>query len=501
MHIGMIVDMAAEAGGDRPALSAADGTLSYQELIARVRRVAAFLAEQPGDRVAFLDTNSEAFPITYLAAAYCGKAFVPLNYRLTDDRLQAALERTAPAALVVGDQMAERVGQRAGIAPLSREQLLRIAGDPGAAELNAWEGDPEDAAVLLFTSGTTGPPKAAMLRNRHLTSYVMATVEFLGAEDGTTTLVSVPPYHIAGLSAVLSNLYGGRRIVYLESFDPADWVETVQRDQVTHAMVVPTMLGRILDHLEATQSNLDSLRALSYGGGPMPLPTIERALRLLPHVDFINAYGLTETSSTISVLSPEDHRAAIESSDPAVRQRLSSVGRPLPTVDISIRDPFGQPVPQGHRGEIWIRGEQVSGEYAEQDTRVDGGWFPTRDEGSLDADGFLYIHGRLDDVIVRGGENLSPGEIEAVLHEHPAVRDVAVWGLPDTEWGEKVVAAVVLEDDANVTVAELQDHARAHLRSIGTPELIEIRDELPYSETGKLLRRKLKDEFSTTSIG
>jgi acyl-CoA synthetase (AMP-forming)/AMP-acid ligase II len=215
----------------------------------------------------------------------------------------------------------------------------------------------------------------------------------------------------------------------------------------------------------------------------MPLPVIERAMELLPHVDLVNAYGLTETSSTISVLGPDDHRVAFYSDDPAWKARLGSVGQPLPGVEVEIRD-----------GIIWVRGEQVSGEYNGVDGGLDDGWFNTRDAGYLDEEGYLFVQGRVDDVIVRGGENLSPGEIEAVLIEHPGVEAVAVVGVPDNEWGEKVVAAVVRCDDC--TEDELRDFVRAALRSARTPERIKFVEGLPFNETGKLLRRVLRDELA-----
>jgi acyl-CoA synthetase (AMP-forming)/AMP-acid ligase II len=273
-------------------------------------------------------------------------------------------------------------------------------------------------------------------------------------------------------------------------------VTTVQNEGITHAMVVPTMLNRILDVVEGGAGDLPTLQSLSYGGGPMPVAVIERALRLLPNASFVNAYGLTETSSTIALLGPEDHREAFASDDPAVRGRLASVGRPLPTLEVTIRDPDGEALPEGERGEIWVRGEQVSGEYLGRGGGPDDGWFNTRDAGHLDEAGFLYVHGRLDDVIVRGGENLSPGEIENALLENPAVSSAAVVGIPDTDWGEKVVAAITLHPGASVSEADLQDFVRARLRSTKTPEHIQVRDELPFNETGKLLRRVLRDELS-----
>jgi len=311
----------------------------------------------------------------------------------------------------------------------------------------------------------------------------------------------VPPYHIAGISAILTSVYGGRRLVQLPSFSPEEWVSIARREAITHAMTVPTMLNRILDALDPQTGGdgegLPTARHLSYGGGRMPVPVIHRALSLLPGVDFVNAYGLTETSSSIAVLSPDDHREALASSEPHVRQRLGSVGRPLPNVEITVRGADGEVLPPHEHGEIWVRGEQVSGEYHGNDGGGPGeGWFATNDEGYFDDGGYLFVEGRLDDVIVRGGENLSPGEIEDVLLEHPAVRECAVVGVRDQEWGEVVAVAVVPHEGAIAGEEELSDFVVSKLRSSRRPALIDIRGELPVSDTGKVLRRVLRDELA-----
>jgi fatty-acyl-CoA synthase len=350
--------------------------------------------------------------------------------------------------------------------------------------------------VLLFTSGTTSEPKAAVLRHRHLVSYIITSVEFLGCSPDEAQLICVPPYHIAGVAAVLSSLFAGRRIMYLPTFDAEEWVRTAAAESITTAMVVPTMLGRILEAVESTGLGLPTLRHLSYGGGRMPLELVERTLRDLPQVDLVNAYGLTETSSTIAMLTPDDHREAFGSSDPVVRARLGSVGRPLPALEVEVRGEDDVAVVAGEKGEIWVRGEQVAGEYVGQSVLTSDGWFRTRDAGWFDEAGFLYVDGRLDDVIVRGGENISPGEIEAVLMAHDGVAEAAVIGIPDTEWGEAVAAVVVLHPSFSVTAAELQDLVRGQLRSTKMPGVIDFRDELPYSPTGKLLRRVLRDELA-----
>jgi fatty-acyl-CoA synthase len=491
----MLLDMAADGFGDRTAFGSNDGGVTYAELRHQTRRAAAWIAARNAERVGLIDLNSNAIPVLLYGSALAGRPFVPVNYRLADDQLRAIVARLAPAVVLVDDPIIDRIGGVPGVELVPRAELLDQLG-AGACSEPEVAGDPDDVAILLFTSGTTGEPKAAVLRHRHLTSYVINTVEFMGAGVGEAALVSVPPYHVAGVSAVLSSVYAGRRVVYLPSFTPEAWVAAARDEAITHAMVVPTMLGRILDVLEQTGERLGHLGHLAYGGGRMPVPVLERALTLLPQVDFVNAYGLTETSSTIAVLGPEDHRAAFDSDDPARRRRLASVGKPLPGVEVQIRDAGGGALGPGQEGELWVRGEQVAGEYLGRDPTAEGGWFPTRDSATVDEDGYLYLSGRIDDVVVRGGENISPGEIEETLARHPSVADAAVVGVPDPEWGEAVAAAVVLRPGAVVTDAELQDWVRGRLRSTRTPAFIEFRDELPYNDLGKLLRRQVKAELA-----
>jgi fatty-acyl-CoA synthase len=498
MHTGLLLDMAADAAPDRLALGRKADGLTFAETRRRAQRGAAFLATHGGDNVAFVGLNGPALPITVFASGLLGKPFAPLNYRLPNADLKKLLARTAPSVAVIDDDMLDRLGETPGVVVVPRSVFEAAASESSEPpELPYAE---PDIAVLLFTSGTTGEPKAAILRHSNLTSYVISTVEFLGAEEDEAALVSVPPYHIAGISAVLTGVYGGRRIVHLEAFTPETWVDAAAAEGITHAMVVPTMLGRILDILEKRGEGLPALRALSYGGGRMPQPVIERALNMLPHVDFVNAYGLTETSSTIAVLGADDHRLAIYSDEEHVRRRLGSVGRPLPSLELEIRDPDGNVLPAGQSGEIYVRGEQVSGEYTHKKVLEDDGWFATNDGGWMDEDGYLFVEGRLDDVIVRGGENMSPGEIEDVLREHPNVEDVAVLGVPDDEWGEKV-AAVIVPKDGRASAEELAAFVKGQLRSSKTPEVWEFREALPYNDTGKLLRRQLKAELAASAKG
>ena len=496
MNISLLLEMAAEAAPDRVAVGRRSDGLAYAGLLESARRMAALLEKSSAPRLVLVAPNSNAIPALLFGSALAGIPLVPMNYRLADAQLRSLLARTAPALAVVDPSVPNRVGRIDGIKFHTLDDVRARIDDRPAGVSGAAPGD--EVATLLYTSGTTGEPKAAVLRHRHLAAYVVATVEFMTAAAGEATLVSVPPYHVAGIVTILTSVYAGRRLVYLPVFDAENWVGVARDEKVTHAMVVPTMLSRILDVLDRRGTGLPDLRHLAYGGGRMPVPTIERALTLLPDVGLVNAYGLTETSSTIAILGANDHRTAFASDDPVVRARLGSVGRPLPSVELEIRDGFGTRLPAGERGEIFVRGDQIAGEYLGRgQTLTADGWFATNDGGWLDSEGYLYVEGRLDDVIVRGAENISPGEIEDVLVAHPAVADACVVGVPDEQWGEAVAAAVVIKPDHTATPDELASWVRTRLRSARTPTRIEFRHQLPYSETGKLLRRVVKAEFAS----
>jgi long-chain acyl-CoA synthetase len=494
MNLALLLDMAADAFGERIAVSCAGQTLSYTQL--RNAAQTAARNARAFTHVALLDGNGRAAPVALFAAAYAGVPFVPLNYRLTAAELFGLLERIAPAWLVAPRAHLEPLALPARIVCADYDELLAPRTPTGAAPPPETEGA---VAVQLFTSGTTGRPKAALLRHENLLAYILGTVEFGSAAADEATLVAVPPYHIAGISAVLSSTYAGRRLVMLPAFEPAEWLRVARAESITQAFMVPTMLVRILECLASagTGMPLPALRAIAYGGGRMPSSVIERALQMFPGVEFTNAYGLTETSATICLLDPADHRAAQASRDPARRRRLLSVGRAVPTVELEVRDAAGRRLPAGTAGMLFVRGAQVSGEYHETGSQLDsGGWFATQDRGWIDEAGYVFLDGRADDVIVRGGENISPGEIEETLLAHEAVADAVVVAVPSEQWGEAVAAAVVLHPGTAATVAVLQQWVQAHLRSSRVPERIVFREQLPYNELGKLLRGVVREELA-----
>ncbi|NUU20867.1 MAG: long-chain fatty acid--CoA ligase [Streptomycetaceae bacterium] len=479
MNLTMILEMAASAG-DRAVVTAGGRTLTAPELLRHARAAARRFRRHPA--VLYLGANHLAYPVALFGAAFAGVPFVPLNYRLGEAQLSALQDRH-PGALV--------------LRPEDLDGLLAeldAGADDDAPDDAAAVGDRDSVAVILYTSGTTAAPKAALLRHRHLLAYVLNTLEFAAAGEDEAALVSVPPYHIAGLANVLTNLYTGRRVVYLPAFDAGDWLATVRRERVTHALVVPTMLARIVAAVPGDDAEVPTLRSLAYGGARTPRPVLEKALALFPGTGFVNAYGLTETASSVAVLGPDDHRTAFAATDPAVRDRLGSVGRALPGVEFEVRTPEGAPVAAGQTGLVFVRGEQISGEYGGSNSLDDDGWFATRDRGRLDADGYLFIEGRADDTIIRGGENIAPAEIEDVLLAHPGVQEAAVIGVPDPEWGQRLVAVVVGSGDPE----EIRGWVKDRLRSSKTPDQIVFRPVLPKTDTGKLLRRTLQAELEAT---
>jgi acyl-CoA synthetase (AMP-forming)/AMP-acid ligase II len=501
MNVMMMLEMANAAFPERTAFT--DGSsgesFTYSELFEAARHRAASVRASGASRLVKLDVSNLATPLSLFTSAWAGVPFVPLNYRLTDTEIEALLKRVTPAYLVTQEDRVVSLGGVDQVNAVASADFLDPSQHSQAVD-GEWSMDPDEIAVLLFTSGTTGEPKAAVLRHKHLVSYILSSVEFASAPEEDASLVCVPPYHIAGIAAVMSSVYSGRHVIQLPNFTAEAWVQLAREHKVTAAFVVPTMLSRIVELLEAEgeeTANMPHLNSLAYGGGKMPLSVIQKAMQFFPNTDFSNAYGLTETSSTICVLGPDEHRETASSSDPKVQRRLVSVGRGLPGVEIEIRDDEGKVLGAGERGEIYVRGEQVSGEYEGRGAVTDAeGWFPTRDAGSMDDEGYLFLEGRADDVIVRGGENLSPGEIEDVMLTHPSVADAAVVGIPDEQWGEAVAAVVVAKAGSSVDLDALKGMIQEQLRSSRVPQVIEIWTELPYNETGKLLRRVVKAELS-----
>jgi acyl-CoA synthetase (AMP-forming)/AMP-acid ligase II len=474
VNIAMLLDMAADGLGDRIAFGSRSDGITYTALREHARAIGAHVGTSEAHTVALLAPSSPLVPAALFGAAWAGAAYAPINYRLPEDARRELLHRLRPAEVAEDD-------------------WLGLPTAPGAA----FPDDPTRPAVLLFTSGTSAAPKAAVLEHDQLLAYQFNTVEFASAGDDEAVLLAVPPFHIAGVTAVLSSTYAGRRIVPLPRFDADAWLAAARDEQVTHAFLVPTMLARIVAALDAhPDARPTSLRHLAYGGARMPAPVLEQALRLLPDTGFVNAYGLTETSSTVCVLGPDDHRAALDGDADALA-RLSSVGQPVPGIEVRVVADDGTPLGAGASGEIQVRGDQVSGDYVGTGSQRDGdGWLHTGDRGRVDAEGYVFVEGRGDDTIIRGGENIAAAEVEDAILRHPAIGGCAAVGLPDEEWGERVAVMVSLRIGASVDADELRGWAREQLGSLKAPEVVVICDELPQTATGKVLRRQVRADLS-----
>jgi acyl-CoA synthetase (AMP-forming)/AMP-acid ligase II len=492
---------------------------TYGELLARTRRLASALAGlgvARGKAVATLQTNASELVETYYGAATLGATYVPLNYRAKPPELEYMISAANVEVVLVGERYADLLASLLPKLPGVRHVIAYgFARDgwkdyetllaSGHEEVEDAEVDEDDVSILMYTSGTTSLPKGVQLTHGSFTAYVTNTTELADGTDRGAALVAVPFYHIAGTAQMMTTMWSGRKMVLLTQFEPNEWLATVAREQVTHAMVVPTMLKQIVDHPGFDASALGSLSNLSYGGAQMPLPVIRRAIERFPKtVGFVNAYGQTETTSTLTILGPDDHRLEGSEADVAKKiQRLASIGKPLPDVEFQVMDDDGKPLPAGEVGEIAIRTARVMKGYASEGGQttaatVDGGWLRTRDMGWVDEDGYIFLAGRKDDMIIRGGENIAPAEIEAVLQSHPEVEDVAVFGIPSEEWGQIVAAVVVPKAGAKPTAEALADFCRARLASFKKPEKIVFYDDLPRNPLGKVLKKDLKKELAAS---
>jgi acyl-CoA synthetase (AMP-forming)/AMP-acid ligase II len=354
--------------------------------------------------------------------------------------------------------------------------------------------DADECFVQLYTSGTTGHPKGAMLTHRSLAAHNAGAIQGFGFSEDMVNMVAMPLFHVGGTSWALAAMsVGGHTVVVREVVPRAVLDEIVDRE-VTHAFFVPAVYGFLLDVPDVATRDYSALRCLGYGGSPMPLPLMRRCLATWD-VDFYQVYGMTEMSGVFSVLGPADHR------DAAHPERLVSAGHPLPGVVVKVVNPAtGDEPPAGETGEFWLQSQQHMLGYwnnpkATAEALPGDDWLRSGDGGRVDADGYLFIEDRVKDMIISGGENIYPAEVERVLIEHPAVADVAVIGIPDTKWGEQVKAVVVAVDDAAIIEAELITYARTHLAGYKCPKSVDVVEALPRNATGKLLKGELRKKY------
>ena len=354
----------------------------------------------------------------------------------------------------------------------------------------------------MYTAGTTGRPKGVPIRHSAFVTYVLDNVDPASPEIEEKSLLAVPLYHVAGMQAVFAGVYGGRTLVITRQFEVKEWLMMVQQERVTRAMLVPTMLKWIIDDPDLPRYDLTSLKVITYGAAPMPFEVIDKAIKKLPWVRFFNAFGQTETASTITTLGPEDH--VIEGTEHEKEKKLkrltSSIGKPLPDVEVKILDEEGKPLPPFEVGEIVARGPRIMTGYWHDEQKTsqvltNDGWLRTGDRGWMDDDGYIYLAGRADDTIIRGGENISPEEVEDVLYSHPKIEEAAVIGVPDKEWGQQPRAIVVLKEGEVATSEEIMEYCRSRLSGFKRPRSVVFVESLPRNPMGKVLRRQLREHY------
>jgi long-chain acyl-CoA synthetase len=494
---------------DAPMLTEGSTTLTWGEVYDHAKRVSRALSAAgvtAGDRVAFLDRNSIEYFEVFFGCALLGAVSVAVNWRLAPAEMASIIEDAGAAVLVFGTDYTASVKEFAPQVHCVRQWVAldeyadwrdgddaAEAGDPG------FEPAPDDVVTQLYTSGTTGLPKGAMISGKNISCILNEADQVFRIGGDTVSLVAMPLFHIGGTGWALSGMSRGGHSVILRDMDPVAVLRLVEEHGITETFVVPAVLMILLATPELASADMSSLRTVFYGASPISEDVLVRSMNALG-CDFAQVYGLTETSGAITSLMPRDHdpdgpRAAL----------LRSAGRPFNHVELRIVDTdSGADLSTGAVGEIWTRSDQNMLGYwnkADETASVmsDDGWFRTGDAGWIDAEGYLFLHDRIKDMIVSGGENIYPAEVENALLAHPAVGDAAVIGVPDERWGETVKAIVVrsaeASDDDEALAADIMAATRGRLAHYKCPTSVDFIDLLPRNPSGKVLKRDLRRPY------
>jgi len=492
----------AEERPDRLAMREEDRLFTYRDLEERTARVvSALLAAglEKGDRIAWIGKNSDLYFTLFFGAARAGIVMAPIGWRLSPaewayvvNDTRAKIVFAGPGFESVADQLAGKLDHapRIIVADEARALIERTPRAPFAPSGH------DDAVLQLYTSGTTGNPKGAVLSNRNLFALRKhsseADMPYTKWDDDEAVLVAMPCAHIGGTGLGIMALAAGLPGIILAEFNPDGVFDAVEQHGVTRFFIVPAALQMLLMHPRCASVDYSRLKYILYGAAPIPLELLRQCIKMFG-ADFIQAYGMTETTGTICMLPPEDH-------DPEGNARMRSAGKALPGVEILILGPDGKPVPTGEVGEVVTRSSNNMLGYwnlpdATAKTMTGDGWIHTGDAGYLDEDGYLFIHDRMKDMIITGGENVYPAEVESAIFGHPAVQEVAVIGIPDQKWGETVKAVVVAKPGMSVEEADIIAWARERIAAFKAPRSVDVIEALPRNASGKILRKDLRAPY------
>lgn len=481
------------------ALRQDDRSDNYAQLEDRTARIATMLLAaglKKGDRIAWIGKNSDLYFSLFYGAARAGIVMVPIGWRLAPAEWGYMVKDAGTRILFTGEGF-----DGAGDALVGEVEQV-IGEDEARALIDATTrvefaaAGPDDAVLQLYTSGTTGNPKGAVLSNRNLFALRKhaegSDQAYTKWDDDEVVLVAMPCAHIGGTGLGIMAVAAGLPALVLAEFTPEAVFNAIETGGVTRLFIVPAALHIMLQQPRCTQVDYSRLKYILYGAAPMPLELLRQCMTVF-NAEFIQVYGMTETTGTITMLPPEDH-------DPNGNARMRSAGKPLPGVEIRIVDGAGNDLAVRDVGEIWTRSSNNMVGYwnlpdATKGTVADGGWIRTGDAGFLDEDGYLFIHDRVKDMIISGGENVYPAEVESAIFGHPDVLEVAVIGVPDDKWGESVKAICVPRSGASLDPDSVIAWAREKIAAFKVPKSVDVIDALPRNATGKILRKDLRAPY------
>lgn len=484
---------------------------SYAQLDANTDRAAqALLAAgiEAGDRIAYIGKNCDSYFEALFGAAKIGAVMTPISWRLAAPEVAFIAAHCDARILFVGPESAELVRKILPELPLVRQIIAMEGGQPDWPDYTAWRdaqpaqapehrGQTDDVVLQLYTSGTTGRPKGAMLTHRNLTSGTRTSeIEQIPWSTWTpddVSLVAMPVSHIGGTGWGLRGIFSGCKGVITREFDPSKVLDFIENERISKLFIVPAAMQIVLSDPRARNTDFSRLKYILYGAAPIPAALLREGLEVFK-CGFTQQYGMTETTGTIVALAPEDHTTDADA------PRMRAAGKALTNVEIRVIDDKGRDVPVGAVGEILIRSPQNMAGYWKQPEETErtispDGWLRTGDAGYLDEEGYLYIHDRVKDMIVSGGENVYPAEVESAIYGHPQVADVAVIGIPDAKWGEAVKAVIQPKPGVELDPESIVAWARERLAGFKVPKSIDIVEQLPRNPSGKLLRRQLREPY------